>query len=88
MIIVISLAPEYWTYDENIIQSVDPDSGKIIPSAQSYAFDHIFGKSVSTSNVYTKVVEPIVDQALHGFHGTIFCYGQTSSGILCRRLYR
>uniref|UniRef100_H2ZIV0 Kinesin motor domain-containing protein n=1 Tax=Ciona savignyi TaxID=51511 RepID=H2ZIV0_CIOSA len=31
-------------------------------------------------DVYEEVAEPIVQSAMQGFHGTIFAYGQTSSG--------
>lgn len=30
--------------------------------------------------VYTVAVEPIVESVLDGYNGTIFAYGQTSSG--------
>lgn len=30
--------------------------------------------------LFDKVVKPIVDAAVNGFNGTVFAYGQTSSG--------
>lgn len=41
--------------------------------------DHIFGMNSNNSDVY-EIVRPIVDAAVNGFNGTIFAYGQTSSG--------
>jgi len=42
--------------------------------------DHIFDMNVSNSDVFDNVVKPIVDAAVNGFNGTVFAYGQTSSG--------
>ncbi|XP_076662655.1 uncharacterized protein LOC143365939 isoform X2 [Andrena cerasifolii] len=36
--------------------------------------------NASNSDVFTTVVKPIVDAAVNGFNGTVFAYGQTSSG--------
>lgn len=35
---------------------------------------------VDNTNVFNKIVRPIVDAAVNGFNGTVFAYGQTSSG--------
>jgi hypothetical protein len=32
-------------------------------------------------DVYNASAKPVVDDFLEGFNGTIFCYGQTGSGI-------
>jgi len=42
--------------------------------------DHIFDMNVTNNNVFSTVVKPIVDAAVNGFNGTVFAYGQTSSG--------
>lgn len=42
--------------------------------------DHIFGEDTSTAEMFEKIAKPIVDATLKGFNGTIFAYGQTSSG--------
>lgn len=42
--------------------------------------DHIFDMNASNSDVFDTVVKPIVDAAVNGFNGTVFAYGQTSSG--------
>ncbi|XP_042210977.1 kinesin-like protein KIN-7G [Homarus americanus] len=45
-----------------------------------YKFDRVFGAQYSNNDVYTEVAEAIVESTLGGFNGTIFAYGQTSSG--------
>lgn len=34
----------------------------------------------SNNDVFYSIVSPIVDAAVNGFNGTVFAYGQTSSG--------
>lgn len=50
----------------------------------SYEFelfaDHVFGKESSNRDVFEIIANPIVRQCLEGYNGTIFAYGQTSSG--------
>jgi hypothetical protein len=45
-----------------------------------FAFDTCYGEDSLQSDVYAHVARPIVGSALEGFNGTIFAYGQTSSG--------
>lgn len=42
--------------------------------------DHIFDEGTSTAAIFDEIAKPIVDATLKGFNGTIFAYGQTSSG--------
>lgn len=42
--------------------------------------DHIFDSKCHNAEIYKTVVHPVVDAAISGFNGTIFAYGQTSSG--------
>lgn len=44
--------------------------------------DAVFDPTAQTDDVYQEVAMPIVESALSGFNGTIFVYGQTSSGNL------
>lgn len=46
----------------------------------AYTFDHIFEENVSTRTIYDTVAKSIITSAINGFNGTIFAYGQTSSG--------
>jgi len=45
-----------------------------------FTFDKTFNESVSTSEVYASVAQDIVSSVVTGLNGTIFAYGQTSSG--------
>lgn len=42
--------------------------------------DKVYDKDTETSDVYDDIAKPIVQAATAGFNGTIFAYGQTSSG--------
>ena len=43
-------------------------------------FDHVFDSNSTQKEVYDMAAKPIIDSVLEGFNGTIFAYGQTSSG--------
>ena len=45
-----------------------------------FHFDNVFGKEAGTDTVFNKVGRKIVDGVMKGINGTIFAYGQTSSG--------
>lgn len=45
-----------------------------------FTFDKTFNESVSTAEVYDSVAKDIVSSVVAGLNGTIFAYGQTSSG--------
>ena len=45
-----------------------------------FSFDHVFSQEADQDSVYQIVGKQIVQQALEGFNGTVFAYGQTSSG--------
>eukprot|EP01065_Artemidia_motanka_P013914 TRINITY_DN17873_c0_g1_i1.p1 TRINITY_DN17873_c0_g1~~TRINITY_DN17873_c0_g1_i1.p1 ORF type:complete len:670 (+),score=231.21 TRINITY_DN17873_c0_g1_i1:179-2188(+) len=47
--------------------------------ATRFAYDKVYGASSTTEQVYESVRE-IVTRAVEGYNGTIFAYGQTSSG--------
>ncbi|ORX73689.1 kinesin-domain-containing protein [Linderina pennispora] len=46
----------------------------------SYTFDKVFDQKDTTQKVYDNSVKGIIQSTLAGFNGTIFAYGQTSSG--------
>jgi centromeric protein E len=56
--------------------------GQKQPSEKSgnFTFDNTFGEEASTAQVYDTCVKGIVTSAVNGLNGTIFAYGQTSSG--------
>lgn len=45
-----------------------------------FTFDKTFGENCSTKEVYDSMASNIVSSVCRGLHGTIFAYGQTSSG--------
>ncbi|XP_075716728.1 centromere-associated protein E isoform X2 [Rhinoderma darwinii] len=61
-----------WKADHNTISQVD--------GTRSFNFDRVFHSHETTSQVYQEVAVPIIRSALQGYNGTIFAYGQTSSG--------
>ncbi|XP_013397459.1 kinesin-like protein KIN-7L [Lingula anatina] len=46
----------------------------------SYVFDHVFDQHETNMDIYDQVAMGIVEESMKGFNGTIFAYGQTSSG--------
>jgi centromeric protein E len=42
--------------------------------------DYVFGDNSQTIDIYNSLAKYIIDSALQGVNGTIFAYGQTSSG--------
>ncbi|XP_076639078.1 uncharacterized protein LOC143351460 [Colletes latitarsis] len=67
-----------WVVQENTIASTDPEMKK--RGDGRFCFDHIFDIDASNSDVFNTIVKPIVDAAVNGINGTVFAYGQTSSG--------
>ncbi|KAJ6839211.1 kinesin-like protein KIN-7L [Iris pallida] len=68
----------HWRIDDNRI-SLHRSLGTPISSV-SFAFDHVFDQSSTNGTLYNQLTKPIIDAAVHGFNGTAFAYGQTSSG--------
>eukprot|EP00053_Salpingoeca_punica_P009452 m.84665 g.84665 ORF g.84665 m.84665 type:complete len:962 (+) comp15031_c0_seq2:203-3088(+) len=46
----------------------------------AFTFDRAFGPDSTQDEVYNYAAKPIVEDVLKGYNGTIFAYGQTSSG--------
>lgn len=46
----------------------------------SYVFDHLFHPEHTNEDIYRDVIHNIVSKAMMGYHGSVFTYGQTSSG--------
>ncbi|KAG5674440.1 hypothetical protein PVAND_004411 [Polypedilum vanderplanki] len=62
-----------WLIDEN-------GSLSSVSRGHVFNFDHIFDEGSSNADVFEVIAKPIVENALNGINGTIFAYGQTSSG--------
>lgn len=70
--------------EENLINFVSNSQLQFtsISEAQTYSFnfDYIFPPNVSQSEIYDLSAKEIISSVLNGYNGTIFAYGQTSSG--------
>jgi len=62
----------------NIIKTVNDDCVNI--QGKLYYYDKVFNPNSSQENVYDESAKTIVKDVLGGYNGTIFAYGQTSSG--------
>jgi hypothetical protein len=54
--------------------SIDPQFN------HNFQFDHVFGEKSSTPEIYHVIARPITRAALFGYNGSVFMYGQTTSG--------
>ncbi|XP_051781349.1 kinesin heavy chain [Erpetoichthys calabaricus] len=52
----------------------------VIVGGKPYAFDRVFPPNTTQEQVYNTCAKQIVKDVLAGYNGTIFAYGQTSSG--------
>ncbi|ANB10963.1 Kip2p [Sugiyamaella lignohabitans] len=81
---VISQQPESHTAAAVAASSwiVDPANSCIsTKEVGDFNFDHVFdGAGLPNSHIYQNSVEPLVEQVMQGFHGTVFAYGMTGSG--------
>ncbi|KQS70557.1 uncharacterized protein Dere_GG10315, isoform C [Drosophila erecta] len=48
--------------------------------AEPFVFDYVFDEGASNQEVFDRMARHIVHACMQGFNGTIFAYGQTSSG--------
>ncbi|XP_077280881.1 uncharacterized protein LOC143907787 [Temnothorax americanus] len=71
-------SPIQWVTQGNTIVANDAELRKRTDGG--FEFDHIFDVDSTNNDVFDNVVRPIVDAAVNGFNGTVFAYGQTSSG--------
>lgn len=53
---------------------------KIKLQGKLYYYDKVFNPQATQENVYDEAAKTIVKDVLGGYNGTIFAYGQTSSG--------
>lgn len=83
--------PLAWRWGEHNTISQDPQyipkraaynkEGECPSSAPAgYTFDHLYTPDSSNQHIYESNVHNIVHQTLQGYHGSVFTYGQTSSG--------
>ncbi|XP_031481201.1 kinesin-like protein KIN-7L isoform X1 [Nymphaea colorata] len=73
-----SPSPANWRIDDNRISLHSPLGTPI--SGVSFAFDHVFDDTCTNLSVYERHTKDVIQAAVKGFNGTVFAYGQTSSG--------
>uniref|UniRef100_A0A3B3RKH6 Kinesin-like protein n=2 Tax=Paramormyrops kingsleyae TaxID=1676925 RepID=A0A3B3RKH6_9TELE len=52
----------------------------VVVASKSYVFDRVLPPNTTQDQVYSTCAKQIVKDVLEGYNGTIFAYGQTSSG--------
>ena len=68
-------------FTENIGIDTGKDSSKNkSDNTQTFTFDGVFAPEEEQENIFNIVAKPLINGALEGINGTLFCYGQTSSG--------
>ena len=68
-------------FTENIGIDTGKDSSKNkSENTQTFTFDGVFAPEEEQENIFNIVAKPLINGALEGINGTLFCYGQTSSG--------
>ncbi|KAM9463687.1 centromere-associated protein E isoform 8-T8 [Salvelinus alpinus] len=65
----------YWKTDKKTIYQVD--DGNL---TKNFSFDRVFSAEETTLQLYQELAKPLVVSTVEGYNGTIFAYGQTSSG--------
>ncbi|XP_032399570.1 centromere-associated protein E [Etheostoma spectabile] len=65
----------FWKTDKKSIYQIDNGN-----STKSFGFDRVFTSDETTNQLYQEIAKPLVVSSVEGYNGTIFAYGQTSSG--------
>ncbi|XP_030641093.1 centromere-associated protein E [Chanos chanos] len=65
----------YWKTEKQAIQQID--DGNL---TKTFNFDRVFSAEETTKQLYQEIAKPLVVSTVEGYNGTIFAYGQTSSG--------
>jgi len=63
---------------DTIQQSEETD--RIKGRTKAYTLDRVYGTQSTTLDLYNQSVRPVVMSTLHGYHASVFAYGQTSTG--------
>lgn len=66
-----------WTIEKNTIMQ---RNARKVQGRSVFSFDDIFQPDDTTQQVYETMVQPLVSGLVGGQNGTVFLYGQTSSG--------
>ena len=68
--------------NENLIRAFRAGNNSVVEDSKGeYNYDKVFGEETDTTQIYSELVKDIVSSVSNdGLNGTIFTYGQTSSG--------
>ncbi|XP_048454913.1 kinesin heavy chain [Rhincodon typus] len=66
--------------DQFIPKFKGDDSVSLLGQGKPFVFDKVFSPNTTQEQVYSACAKQIVKDVLDGYNGTIFAYGQTSSG--------
>jgi len=78
-----------WEIEENVIREREINMRELTPEERmacgvnrdgSFRFEHLFGTDSTNAQIYEQLAKPIVANVCEGYNGTLFAYGQTSSG--------
>ncbi|KAJ2651940.1 hypothetical protein IWW40_001488 [Coemansia sp. RSA 1250] len=69
-----------WSIQRDTITQRAYADGRMVSNGNSFTFDKVFDQKDTTQRVYDDIVKNIISSSMGGFNGTIFAYGQTSSG--------
>eukprot|EP01015_Nassula_variabilis_P008644 TRINITY_DN16858_c0_g1_i1.p2 TRINITY_DN16858_c0_g1~~TRINITY_DN16858_c0_g1_i1.p2 ORF type:complete len:205 (+),score=33.28 TRINITY_DN16858_c0_g1_i1:115-729(+) len=62
------------------IRMSQPSNSEAGGGTPSFSFDRVFDVNAHQQEVYEFAAKPVIESVLQGFNGTVFAYGQTSSG--------
>eukprot|EP00930_Biecheleria_cincta_P016646 TRINITY_DN13453_c0_g2_i4.p1 TRINITY_DN13453_c0_g2~~TRINITY_DN13453_c0_g2_i4.p1 ORF type:complete len:1080 (-),score=151.44 TRINITY_DN13453_c0_g2_i4:165-3404(-) len=71
---------EVWRFHGSRIEELDDDGTSPTRGGKSYEYDKVFDPEATTKEIFEHQCMSVTQSALEGYNGTIFAYGQTSSG--------
>jgi kinesin family protein 5 len=76
----LKLCITYGTDNLKLIVDNNGEKKSSEEGAYDFTFDRVFGADSKQFEIYDYAAKPIIEGAMEGWNGTLFCYGQTSSG--------
>ena len=80
----ICISPSSENSVKILTESVGVDTGKESKknseNFQTFTYDGVFSAETEQEKIFEIVAKPLINSALEGINGTLFCYGQTASG--------
>ena len=67
-------------FQDNISKRPQSRYSQAPPSSHHFKFARVFDQDAPQEDIFDHVAKHMIDRFLGGFNGTIFAYGQTSSG--------